>query len=89
MTDRRYRRHPAAIWRATARFLVVAVPPSPPTRVVGSAGAVWHALDTPKRVSDVVTELGEMTTSDHGEVARDVLALLEELVALGLVEVVR
>ena len=88
MTATRYRRHPSAIWRATRSFLVAALPPAPPSRVVGSAAAIWNALEAPRTLDDVVDDLVVATGAERATISRDVTALVGELVHLGLVEVV-
>ncbi|HNJ97037.1 MAG TPA: PqqD family protein [Ilumatobacteraceae bacterium] len=91
MSSVRFRRHPAAVWRATEHFLVAAVPPAHPTRVVGSAGLVWKVLATPKSMeeiaSEVVASLGTVANLDRDVVAQDVRSLIDQLLAFGLVEV--
>lgn len=87
MSDVRYRRSPHAVWRASASFLVAAVPPHPPTRVGGSASAVWALLAEPSSVDDVVQLLVAATGAPRDQVHSDVAALVADLLPLGLVEV--
>lgn len=88
MTTPRYRRHPAAVWRATQSFLVAAVPPAPPTRISGSAGAVWRELATPRTVEEVVAALAAALPTDGEAISADIESLVTELVRLGLAEAV-
>ena len=88
MIPPRYRRHPAAVWRATNSFLVAAVPPAPPTRISGSAGAVWRELATLRTMTDLVAALTASLPADREAISADTESLVTELVRLGLVEVV-
>ena len=89
MNPVRYRRAPHAIWRASRAFLVAAVPPAPPTRVGGSAAQVWQALAEPATLDELAATLSAATGAEPGMVRADVAALVEQLVPLGLVEVVQ
>lgn len=82
----RYRRSPAAIWRASAQVLVAAVPPNAPTRMAGSAALVWRYLEDAVGVEELAGFLAAATGSEAGVVHADVQALLDALVPLGLVE---
>lgn len=86
MNDIRYRRNPAAIWRASASFLVAAVPPLPPTRVSGSAGLVWSLLDEPLTTEEIVAKLVAATGADAAIVRGDTESLFDDLVPMGLIE---
>ena len=88
MNPVRYRRAPRAIWRASASFLVAAVPPSPPTRVAGSAASVWAALADAVTLDELASALAAATGAPLALVHADVAALVEGLLPLGLVEVV-
>lgn len=84
----RVRRSPRAIWRASSQVLVAAVPPRSPTRVGGSAALVWRHLQEPVTLD----ELCELVAADAGvpteRVHADVVALIDQLLPLELVEVV-
>jgi hypothetical protein len=82
----RYRRSSAAIWRASNRLLVAAVPPNAPTRMSGSAALVWHHLADEIEFDELVGLLAEVTGAGPDQIAPDVQRLLDELVPLGLVE---
>lgn len=82
-----YRRSPRAIWRATQQLLVVAVPPNPPTRIVGSAALVWSNLAEPTTIDELVERLAVEVDAPPNSVRADVEALLAQLEPLGLVEV--
>lgn len=82
-----YRRSPASIWRSSGNWLVAAVAPNAPTRMVGSAGLVWQQLAAPASLDDIVEGLAAVTGSEVTVIRADVRALLAELVPLGLVEV--
>lgn len=82
----RYRRSPAAIWRASERLLVAAVPPQAPTRMSGSAALVWRHLDTVVDLDELTGRLSSATGGDPALIRADVEGLLEALVPLGLVE---
>ena len=89
MNPIRYRRAPQAIWRASRSFLVATVPPSPPTRVAGSAAQVWRALAEPTTLDELAEALSTATGAPYAQVRADVSELVEQLVPLGLVEVVQ
>ena len=82
----RYRRNPAAVWRASHSFLVAAVPPRPPTTVVGSAAMVWVLLEQPLTLHEIVSRLVEASQADAATVRRDTETLVADLVPTGLVE---
>lgn len=88
MNDIRYGRAPRAVWRASRSFLVAAVPPAPPTRVVGSAAQVWQALAEPKTLDELAATIAAATGAAPEQVRADLAALIEQLLPLGLVEVV-
>lgn len=54
-----------------------------------TAGAVWSLLDEPRSVDELATALRASYGSDRARIARDVEALLDELVGRGVVERVR
>jgi hypothetical protein len=82
-----YRRAPHVVWRASGYFLVAAVPPAPPTRIVGSASLVWAQLAEPVTIDALVTRLGGQVAVPAPQVRADVDALIAQLVPLGLIEV--
>jgi len=88
MAETRYQRSPQAVWRASASFLVGAVPPQPPTRIAGSASVVWALLAQPRTVQEMVHELIAVADAAPEQLHADVEALFSQLVPLGLVEVV-
>jgi len=87
MNEPRYRRNPLAVWRASRWFLVAAVPPALPTRVGGSAAAVWHALGAEVTLAQLVQLVSTEVGAPADTIAADVRALLAQLQPLGLVEV--
>ena len=48
---------------------------------------IWRRLDGPVVVSDLCAALGEEYDADADTIKRDVLALLERLIAEGLIEI--
>ncbi|MEQ1701405.1 MAG: PqqD family protein [Ilumatobacteraceae bacterium] len=82
----RYRRSPAAIWRASERVLVAAVSPNPPTRMAGSAPLVWRHLAVGIELDELADRLSVETGSDPEVIRADVASLLDALIPLGLVE---
>jgi len=88
MTEMRYQRSPHAVWRASSSFLVAAVPPHPPTRITGSASAVWALLAQPRTVDEVVHELSTIANAAPERLRADVADLVAQLLPLQLVEVV-
>ena len=48
---------------------------------------IWQRLEQPVSVSDLCAQLGREYDADAGTIARDVLALLNQLAAKGLIEV--
>ena len=88
MTNVRYQRSPRAVWRATSSFLVAAVPPHPPSRVVGSASMVWSLLSVPRSEQELAELLAATVALPVQQVRADVSALIAQLLPLGLVEVV-
>ncbi len=88
MTQLRYQRSPNAVWRASASFLVAAVPPHPPTRIAGSASVVWALLAQPRTMHEVVHELSAIANTAPEQLHADVAALISQLLPLRLVEVV-
>ena len=87
MSEPRYRRNPLAVWRASRWFLVAAVPPALPTRVGGSAAAVWHALAAEVTLAQLVQQVSAEVGAPADTIAADVRAMIDELVPLDLVEV--
>lgn len=81
----RYRRHPLALWRATHSFLVACAPPGEVVHVRGSAATVWRLLAEPVTVAEVVRQVAGFEGADQAKAVDDVAALVEQLVALGLV----
>ena len=88
MEPTRYQRSPHAVWRASASFLVAAVPPRPPTRIAGSASVVWALLAAPRTVDEVVRELTAVADTSPQQLHADVAALVAQLLPLHLVEAV-
>lgn len=82
-----YRRSRLAIWRATQQLLVAAVPPNPPTRIAGSAAAVWAHLAEPTTIDELVARLADEVGVPADGLRADVEALLAQLEPLGLLEV--
>lgn len=82
----RYRRSPAAIWRASAAVLVAAVPPHAPTRMSGSAPLVWRHLESPIGLDELAAVLSSQTGGDEVAIRTDLQVLVDALVPLGLVE---
>ena len=82
-----FQRSSRAIWRASSGFLVAAVPPGPPTRMAGSAAAVWHGLSEPVSLDELVERLVVDAGAPAPQIRADVQSLLDALVPLGLVEV--
>lgn len=83
-----YLRAHRAVWRASGSFLVASVPPAAPTTIGGSAAQVWHALAEPTTLDDLAARLAAASGASHEQVHADVVALIERLLPLGLVEVV-
>jgi hypothetical protein len=79
-----YRRHPAALWRATRSFLVACVPPGDVVHIRGSAATVWSLLAEPVTVAELGRQVAGLPGADHANAGGDVAALVEQLVALGL-----
>ena len=88
MTEMRYQRSPHAVWRASSGFLVAAVPPRMPTRITGSASAVWALLAQPRTMNEVVHELSTVANTAPERLHADVADLDAQLLPLQLVEVV-
>ena len=82
----RYRRSPAAIWRASDRLLVAAVPPNAPTRMSGSASLVWRHLECAVGLDELANRLAGETGGEPAAIRADVRDLLDALLPLGLVE---
>ena len=80
-----YRRHPGALWRATRSFLVACVPPGDVVHIRGSAATVWSLLAEPVTVAEVARQVAALGRVDRARANCDVDALVEQLVALGLV----
>ena len=87
MTERCFQRSSCAVWRASERFLVAAVPPARPRSITGSAALVWAFLADPVSVDELVVRLADATEFDEHTIRADVVALLDQLVTLGLVDV--
>lgn len=81
----RYQRHPAALWRATRSFLVGCVPPGDVVHVRGSAAMVWGLLAEPMTVAELARQVAALGGVGQAIVGDEVAALVEQLVALGLV----
>ena len=81
-----FQRSARAVWRASSGFLVAAVPPSPPTRMAGSAAAVWQRLAEPVSLEELVAGLAAGLGAPAQQIRADVQLLLDALVPLGLVE---
>lgn len=55
----------------------------------GPAVAVWALLAEPQTLDQIVAELGDRFVGDRADIAADTATLLEQLRALGVVEVAR
>lgn len=86
MSTARVRRAPDALWRAGRRVLVAALPGHPPTTVAGSGALVWRHLAAWTDVHELAATLAGETGADAATIERDVLALVDALLPLGLVE---
>lgn len=86
MNTGRARRAPAALWRAGRRVLVAALPGHPPTTVGGSGALVWRHLADWTDVTALAAALAAETGADPATVERDLMALVDALEPLGLVE---
>jgi hypothetical protein len=88
MSDPVVRRAAGAVWRATPNALVVAVPPAPVVEVTGSGALVWECLAEPATVAELVGRLTAIVSAPAAQVVADVEDLVEELVTLGVLELV-
>ena len=88
MNAKHFRRNPGAVWRATDTFLVAALPPDEAISVVGSAALVWRRLAAPVTLDELAEQLAAETGALTAQVRLDVAVLIDQLLPLGLVEVV-
>ena len=87
MTPRRYRRHPESLWRYSLRGVVVCPPGTDVSHVVGKPGdVVWSLLDRPTSVAALAADLAAAFDAPLEEIDHDVQALLDQLAAIGAVQ---
>lgn len=65
---------------------MAALPGHPPTTVAGSGALVWRHLAAWTGVHELAATLAGETGADAATIERDVLALVDALLPLGLVE---
>src|SRR5258708_7413156 len=83
----RWQRVAGSLSRRTLTSLVVSIPTSTwPLRIEGAAAWVWEALDTPRDIDSIVTEM--TLDGELADAAGDVVRTLRTLEAVGLVECV-
>jgi hypothetical protein len=87
MTATRYRRHPDSLWRYSLRGVVVCPPGNDVSHVIGTPGdVVWSLLDRPTSVAELAADLADAFNAPLDEVGDDVQALLDQLTAMGAVQ---
>jgi hypothetical protein len=83
----RFERCQAVFFRTIGQEVILAVPDeSGFTHLSGTAFAVWHLLEVPRSLSELVGVLAESYGERRETVNADVRSLLDELVRRGLVE---
>lgn len=85
----RWRRRADVLWRrAVDAVVLLPVGADDPVLLPASGAAVWELLEQPATLAELVQALGEVYAADdvEADVAADVAALLDQLVALGAVE---
>ncbi len=89
MTSALYCRHPESLWRYSLRGVLVCPPGTDASHVVGTPGdVVWSLLDRPTSVAALAAELADAFDAPVDRVGHDVQALLDELTAIGAVQMV-
>ncbi len=87
MTPRRYRRHPQSLWRYSLRGVLVCPPGTDVSHLVGTPGdVVWSLLDRPASVGALAADLAAAFDAPVEEIGHDVQTLLDELTAIGAVQ---
>jgi hypothetical protein len=88
VTTIRYRRRPDALWRRSLDAVVVLPPGTGEPVTLGVTGPeVWELLAEWRTLDDLAALLAELHEADPVAVAADVMPLLDELIALGAVDV--
>jgi hypothetical protein len=87
VTAASYRRRGDVLWRRSLDA-VLCLPPgaAEPVTLASTGPEVWELVRCPHSLSELATELAARHSSDTETVTRDVRAVLDELVGLGLVE---
>jgi hypothetical protein len=74
--------------RSLDTWLVMAPGGGGPSTLAGSAAEVWDLLDQPRTLADLVGALAERYAVGEDELRTDLVAVLDDLGAKGLVDVV-
>jgi hypothetical protein len=82
-----FRRSDRALWRRAGTDVVAASPDGPVVHhLTGGASAIWRGLEEPGTVEAIVEDLATTFGVAPEALAPEVHACLNELVAVGLVE---
>lgn len=85
----RWRRAGDVLWRRSLDSVLVLradLPDASPTAIGGGGVGVWELLETTPTTDELVAGLADGYRTDEQVVSGDVVALLDELRELGLVE---
>jgi hypothetical protein len=83
----RFRHSPGTLYRSVGGDVLVAAPDREDFDLLAGAGsAVWHLLDVPRTLSEIVEMTGEIYGMPATAVAADVEALVDELIGRHLIE---
>ena len=81
----RYRRRPELLWRRTVDRAVLLVPGEGDVVELADTGAIlWDALACPGTLAEVVTALADVFGMDEDAIRSDVVPVVDELVARGV-----
>jgi hypothetical protein len=87
VSDPQFRRRQDLLWRRSLDAVIL-IPPgrAEPVTLEGTGPDVWALLAAPTTVGELARELADGYDTDPSRVEADLTPLLEQLVALGVVE---
>lgn len=75
------------LWRSTVDGVLIRPPgASVVTKLAGTGGALWAALDEPASFAEVCAHLAATHDADPATIAADLAPVIDDLVARGVVE---
>ncbi|MEQ8841211.1 MAG: PqqD family protein [Acidimicrobiales bacterium] len=80
-------RRAEVLWRSTLDGVLIRPPGADEvTKLAGTGGALWTALEEPSSFDDVCSALAQMHDAEVGTVAADLAPVIDDLVERGVVE---